>query len=71
MIIDHLHQSLQGYQLIGKMFFNKMEELNYLPDSKPKDFSDKIQDSLTVANLKFSKLDTVLSNFKIRLIKNK
>ena len=71
LIIDHLHQSLQGYQLIGKMFFNKMEELNYLPDSKPKDINDKFQDSLTVANLKFSKLDTVLSNFKIRLIKNK
>lgn len=70
LIIDHLHPSLQGYQLMGKVFFNKMEELNYLPDTTPKDITNKKQDSLTVANFKFSKLDTVLANFKIRLIKN-
>ncbi|MBN2092756.1 hypothetical protein JW964_24260 [candidate division KSB1 bacterium] len=70
LMIDHLHPSLQGYQNIGKLFFNKMEKLHYLPDTKPRNFDDKIQDSLTVVNLKFSKLDTVLANFKIRLIKN-
>lgn len=70
LIIDHLHPSLQGYQLMGKMFFNKMKELHYLPDTEPKNMNDKIQDSLTVSNLKFSKLDSVISNFKIRLIKN-
>jgi len=70
LIIDHLHPSLQGYQLIGKMFFNKMQELKYLPDSKPKDFNNEIQDSIAVSNLNFSKLDSVLTNFKIRLIKN-
>jgi tetratricopeptide (TPR) repeat protein len=70
LMIDHLHPSLQGYQHIGKMFFNKMERLNYLPDTKSRNLDDKLQDSLTVANLKFSKLDTVLANFKICLIKH-
>jgi lysophospholipase L1-like esterase len=70
LIIDHLHPSLQGYQLMGKMFFEKMKDLKYLPNTTPKDFKDKIQDSITVSNLNFSKLDSVLANFKIRLIKN-
>lgn len=70
LFIDHLHPSLQGYQLMGKMFFNKMVELHYLPDTEPKDINDKIQDSLTVSHLKLSKLDSVIANFKIRLIKN-
>ena len=70
LIVDHLHPSLQGYQLMGKMFFDKMQELHYLPHTEPEDISDKIQDSLTVSNLKFSKLDSVISNYKIRLIKH-
>jgi len=69
LIIDHLHPSLQCYQLMGRMFFDKMEELHYLPDTAPKYFDDKTQDILTVSNFKFSKLDSVISNFKIRLIK--
>lgn len=70
LIIDHLHPSLQGYQLMGKVFFNKMKELNYLPGTKSRNLDDNLQDSLTVANFKFSKFDTVLANFKIRLITN-
>lgn len=70
LMIDHLHPSLQGYQLIGKMFYNKMDALNYIPDTKPRNLDEKVQDSLTIANLKVSKFDTVLANFKIRLIKN-
>jgi lysophospholipase L1-like esterase len=70
LLIDHLHPSLQGYQLMGRLFFNKMEELKYLPDTEPKDFNDKIQDSITVSNLNLSKLDSVLAEFKIRLLKN-
>lgn len=70
LIIDHLHPSLQGYQLMGRMFFNKMKELHYLPDTEPKNINDNIQDSLTVSNLKLSKLDSVISRFKIQLIKN-
>lgn len=70
LIIDHLHPSLQGYQLMGKMFFNKMQELHYLPDTAAKDINDKMQDSLAVSRLKLSKLDSVISHFKIRLIKN-
>ncbi|MBN2009385.1 hypothetical protein JW960_08565 [candidate division KSB1 bacterium] len=70
LFVDHLHPSLQGYQLIGRLFFDEMKKLNYLPDTAPKDFNDRIQDSLTVANLKFSKLDTVMSNFKIQLLRH-
>jgi len=70
LIVDHLHPSLHGYQLMGKMFFNKMEELKYLPDSKPKIFNDDIQDSLAVSKLNFSILDSVIASFKIRLLKN-
>ena len=70
LLIDHLHPCLQGYQLMGKLFYKKMEELHYLPDTQSRNFNDKIQDSITISNFKFSKLDSVLADFKIRLIIN-
>ena len=70
LMTDHLHPKLQGYFLLGKLFFEKMEQYNYLPAVKPVNLSDAEQDSITIANFNFTKLDSVMSNYRIKLLKN-
>ena len=70
LMVDHLHPTFQGYQLIGKLFFDKMKEFNYLPNSKPRNFPDRIQDSITVENFHYTKLDSTMAEYKILLLKN-
>jgi lysophospholipase L1-like esterase len=45
LIVDHLHPNVKGYQLMGKAFYDAMEESDYLPKTEhPKivfDFQDK------------------------------
>ena len=67
---DHLHPTLEGYQLLGKIFFDKMKEKNLLPDSEPVKLTDEEQDSITISNFNFTTLDSVLADFRIKLLKN-
>jgi tetratricopeptide (TPR) repeat protein len=70
LMTDHLHPKLQGYFLLGKLFFEKMKQYNYLPTTKPVSLSDAEQDSITKANFNFTKLDSVMADYKIKLLKN-
>ena len=70
LMTDHLHPTLEGYQLIGKIYFQKMNEMNYLPASEPVKLTDEQQDSITIANFNFTKLDSVIADFRIRMLKN-
>lgn len=67
---DHLHPTLGGYKLIGRLFYEKMEQLHYLPRSKPKDMTDAAQDSATLADFAFSRLDSVIAEYKMTVLKN-
>src|ERR1035437_8565152 len=67
---DHLHPTLYGYQIIGDIFYHGMEKTNLLPKTKPKNLSDREQDSLTVANFPFTRLDTIISEYRIKILKN-
>lgn len=69
LLVDHLHFNLKGYQLLGKEFYNVMNENNYLPNAK-KEIPYEKQDSITISNFIFSKLDSTIANFKIKLLKN-
>ncbi|MEJ5352068.1 MAG: SGNH/GDSL hydrolase family protein [Melioribacteraceae bacterium] len=70
LMTDHLHPTLRGYQLIGKLFYEKMNEMNYLPsDSKPK-YVYEVQDSITISNFIISELDSTIADFRIKLLKN-
>ena len=67
---DHLHPTLDGQMILGKLFFEKMEQSNYLPKTEKNNLSDNEQDSITVANLHFTKLDSTISDFRIKILKN-
>jgi len=70
LMTDHLHPTLEGYLIIGKSFFDKMEQSNYLPKTEYANLRDKEQDSITVANFHFTKLDSIIADFRIKLLKN-
>ncbi|MFO7447387.1 MAG: tetratricopeptide repeat protein [Ignavibacteriaceae bacterium] len=68
LIVDHLHPNVQGYQLIGKAYFDSMNKNGHLPKTDAKIPFDE-QDSLTRADFVFTKLDSVLGNNNIKLLK--
>lgn len=70
LMTDHLHPTLDGYMLIGKSFYNVMIEEKYLPDGLPSISNLDKQDSITIADYRFSKLDSVIADFKIKQLKN-
>ncbi|MCX7798480.1 MAG: GDSL-type esterase/lipase family protein [Melioribacter sp.] len=70
LMTDHLHPTLKGYQIIGKLFYDKMNEMNYLPSNVKARYKYENQDSVTVSNFIISKLDLVISDFRIKILKN-
>ena len=70
LMTDHLHLTLNGYQLIGDYYFDLMTRENLLPKTKALDLSDSEQDSLTRKNFVFSKLDSTISDFRIKYLRN-
>ncbi|MEW6193652.1 MAG: hypothetical protein AB1521_00675 [Bacteroidota bacterium] len=70
LMTDHLHPTLEGFQLIGKLFYEKMEEKGFLPKNIKPEIESSRQDSLTVQKFVFSKFDSVTAVYRIRLLKN-
>ncbi len=66
LIVDHLHPSLSGYLLMGKIYFEAMQKNGFVPSEKPLEISDTQQDSIVINNFAFSKLDSNIA--EIRLI---
>ena len=66
---DHLHLNLPGYQELGMIFYDKINELNLLPEGNPL-YSYSKQDSITRKNYHFTKLDSIISHYKIEMLKN-
>ncbi|NLT52669.1 MAG: tetratricopeptide repeat protein [Ignavibacteria bacterium] len=69
LMVDHLHPNLKGYQLIGKTIYECMDRMNYLPKSENPKFPLFKQDSITIANFVFSRLDSVMGNYSVSLLK--
>ncbi len=67
---DHLHPNLKGYQLIGKAFYEKMEEVDYLPKSPKFVFDRKNPHQFIVINYHFTQFDSIISSMKVKMLKN-
>ncbi len=70
LMTDHLHPTLQGYQLMGKAFYESMVKNVYIPKENPQIKSLEVQDSITLTKFVFSELDSVIADYKIKLLKN-
>ena len=69
LIVDHLHPNVHGYQLMGKAFYDCMEKHGYLPKNEKAKIPFNEQDSLTRVNFVFTKLDSVMGNDFVKLLK--
>lgn len=69
LMTDHLHPTLEGFQLMGNLFFNKMMEINALPKGIPA-IEYKEQDLITKQTFLFSNVDSTLAKYRITLLKN-
>lgn len=69
LMVDHLHLSLEGNKILGEIFYDKINKFNLLPEGKSiYDYSK--QDSITRKNFIYSKLDSTIADYKIKLLKN-
>ena len=69
LIVDHLHPNVKGYQLMGKAFYDCMKKEGYLPKTENPNIPFSEQDSLTRANFMFTKLDSIMGNDGITILK--
>ena len=70
LMVDHLHPNLDGYHLMGKIFFDEMLKDKLLPKSPARNIPIEIQDSLTISNLYFSGLDSITAKYRVIILKN-
>lgn len=70
LMTDHLHPNIKGYQIIGKAYYETMEQAGYLPKYKKPQIPFSTQDSLTRVNFVFSDLDSTIGNCRMLLLKN-
>ncbi len=70
LIVDHLHPNLKGYELMGQAFYNCMEKNGDLPKKEKAKIPFSEQDSLTRANFMFTKLDSIIGNDGITILKD-
>jgi tetratricopeptide (TPR) repeat protein len=70
LIVDHLHPNVKGYQLMGKAFYDCMEEEGYLPRTENSKIPFGEQDSLTRTNFLFTELDSIMGNDGITILKD-
>jgi len=63
--VDHLHPSLSGYLLTGKIYFEAMDRNGFFPDDGRLQIPGGEQDSVVVHNFAFSRLDSVISNIRL------
>ena len=70
LMTDHLHPTLKGYQIIGDLFCRELENSNILPATKPLGLTSGQQDSITVAHFLFTRIDSVIGDYRVRILKN-
>lgn len=70
LMTDHLHPTLEGYHIIGKLFFDEMIKQNFLPDKPETNLSIEEQDSIVVNNFPFSDLDRRIAAYRIEVLMN-
>jgi len=68
-MVDHLHPNLVGYQIMGKLFYEKIIENGFLNNPTSTYSGSKI-DSLVKDNYNFTKYDSTIAAFRIKILKS-
>ena len=68
LIIDHLHPNIDGCKLLAKSYYEKMNEMHYLPGNETKYIPEYVQDSILNRNFPYTKLDSTIGNIEIHIL---
>lgn len=68
-MVDHLHPNLVGYQIMGKLFYDKIIENEFMNNPNSSYTGSEI-DSLVKDNYNFTKYDSTIAEFRIKILKN-
>lgn len=70
LMTDHLHPTLDGNQAIGNLFYEMMRKKYILPKNSKEIIPIEHQHQLTSQQFVFSTFDSVVADYRIRLLKN-
>ncbi len=66
---DHLHPTLLGYKLMGKIFYDAIMQIDVLPVAGNSS-SDEQQNKYIFDNYSFTTLDSTIAQFRLFILKN-
>lgn len=70
LMTDHLHPNLAGYNLMSGLFLEGITKSGVLNEKPELSFDSEVLDSLTMVKLPFSKLDSLISDYRLLGIKS-
>ncbi|MFH0734909.1 MAG: hypothetical protein V1773_10820 [bacterium] len=70
LMTDHLHPTISGYNFMGKLYFEQMVKSNYLPAPYSTNIPLEEQNIAALSKLKFSHLDSLITRYRITILKS-
>lgn len=70
LMTDHLHPNLVGYNLMSGLFLEEIIKSGFFKEKPEVSLDPIVLDSLTMANIPFSKLDSLISDYRLLGIKS-
>lgn len=70
LMTDHLHPTLEGYKQIGRIFYEEMRRMNYLPAKSMEKYHFEMQHEVASGKFVFSTFDSTVADYRIRVLKN-
>ena len=68
LMVDHLHPNFAGYRMMGDAYFDKMQEVNLLPNGSKSALTESKADSILELNFPFTRLDSTVAEMKVMLL---
>ncbi|MBI2619561.1 MAG: hypothetical protein HYW57_05720 [Ignavibacteriales bacterium] len=70
LMTDHLHPTLEGYELMARLYFDAMQRNKLLPPCVPRNLASAELNRLTRESFPFTRLDSVIAQYRITILKN-
>ena len=70
LMVDHLHPTVEGHQILGESFFDIINRNSYLPKIKARDISLEKQKKLMVSSLAYTRFDSTYASITLYYLLN-
>jgi len=70
LMVDHLHPTVEGHQILGESFFDIINRNSYLPKIKAREISLEKQKKLMVSSLAYTRFDSTYASITLYYLLN-